>query len=211
MTWLRKSTYAKRVGVSPSTVDRRLKKHGIPTRNEKINGTTVTYVDTEVMDPLFGFDELAGKRKHKNRGQAKREATQKNTWDRKKAEEFALVNGVDAENPYLNKDAPQRAQALEDGEAMSYDQLEKQRLEEQVRKLKLDNNERERLNVNREKSNKFFFDAARVVRDALLITPARVAMLCVGKTQHEIEQILTKDFHRILDMLEKDIKKLKED
>lgn len=72
--------------------------------------------------------------------------------------------------------------------------LKKEKIEAQRIKNEYD---RGRL-VERDQVERYFFDTGRNIRDSLEAIPARISPLCVGKTQHEIEQTLIAEIKQTL-------------
>jgi hypothetical protein len=84
--------------------------------------------------------------------------------------------------------------------------LEKKKLKEQHRKLKLENDIKEEKLVDAAQTKTVVFELARKTRDAMLQVPGRTASLCMNKSAHEIEIMLTEEIKKALFDLTKDLK-----
>lgn len=69
---------------------------------------------------------------------------------------------------------------------------------QRARKLKLENDLKEGTQIEKQPAEELYFKIARAVRDAAEALPPNVADLCVGKSRHEIENILLKEVKSVL-------------
>ena len=83
--------------------------------------------------------------------------------------------------------------------------LERIKTYEQARKLRIDNDKQSEKLVDKKETQDKWFEIARTVRDSLETIPGNVSGLLIGKTKHQIEQILVKEIKRTLFNLKEEI------
>jgi len=77
--------------------------------------------------------------------------------------------------------------------------------EQEVRKLKLLNDEREGLLIRKAHVDRRHFEIARAVRNAVEIVPNRISAILAAETdQHIVRQLLSKELNEALNILEKE-------
>jgi phage terminase Nu1 subunit (DNA packaging protein) len=79
--------------------------------------------------------------------------------------------------------------------------LERIKIYEQVRKLRIENEVKEGNLVNKKEMENIFFEIARQARDMLEAIPENVSPLLVSQDQHSIEQVLTAHLKKVLESL----------
>jgi len=83
----------------------------------------------------------------------------------------------------------------------SREDLEKKKIREQHRKLKIENDKREGKLIDAEGARDKVFELARSTRDAVMIVPGRIASKCVGKTAFEIDKLMSEELSNALGSL----------
>lgn len=106
-----------------------------------------------------------------------------------------------------SKETPSSDELPELSEKSTYDELDRIKLYEQARKLRLDNDKKEGTTTDKLEAKNIFFQAARDIRAACEALPARATSIIIGMNLHDTEQALKKEVNRILMNLSEDILK----
>lgn len=77
-------------------------------------------------------------------------------------------------------------------------ELEKEKIREQIRKLKLETDVKEGQYLDKDEAEHYIFDRFRNFRDAMLAIPGRIAPRCVDQDQHAVERTIYDEVHRAL-------------
>lgn len=89
----------------------------------------------------------------------------------------------------------------------SHDDLDKIKLYEQARKLRLDNDAKEKILINGDEARNTFFEVARNIRNAVEAVAPRITPIIVGMNAHDMEQELKKEMNKVLMNLSEEILK----
>ncbi len=128
-------------------------------------------IDPAEADPILKFREA---------GRETSKVSQKN--GQKRTQETPSSN---SELPSLSDDS-------------SYDDLDRIKLYEQARKLRLENDLKEGILTNKAEIKDKLYKATRIIREALEALPARATPIVIGLSAHETEQALKKEVNKVL-------------
>jgi phage terminase Nu1 subunit (DNA packaging protein) len=168
--------YADRVGVKRPYIYKLAKQEKI---HFVIGEDGKKRVDTSEADPILKFRE------------AGREVPRRPQNNNKKTTS-AISKQNESELPELKKSA-------------KYSELDKIKLYEQARKLRLENDIKEKKLIDAGEAKNLFFETARNIRNALEAIPPRITPVIVGMGAHDMEQELKKEVNRVLMSLSEEI------
>ena len=201
MSLFRLDAYATRVGMSRGSLHKIRKSKKI--EDIVING--LTYIDSDIMDKYVKYDPVLQIRKTSNLPSkiAKRNTLifkTKQTKTEKTNQPPPQINQIPPTptRPPTPPAPPTPPKPPIKQQQVDYEELDAQKLYEQTRKLKIENDIKENLYILREKVEEKFFEIGKQIKTNLEAIPKNISDLCYQKSIHDIEQLLKTEITRVL-------------
>jgi len=195
MSLFRLDAYATRVGMSRGSLHKIRKSKKI--EDIVING--LTYIDSDIMDKYVKYDPVLQIRKTSNLPSkiAKRNTLIFKTKQTKTEKTNQPPTPTRPPTP-PTPPKPPKPPIKQQQQQVDYEELDAQKLYEQTRKLKIENDIKENLYILREKVEEKFFEIGKQIKTNLEAIPKNISDLCYQKSIHEIEQLLKTEITRVL-------------